>query len=322
MKLLDILKLAAVFFAICLFFMVYTKSSEGSEGNQGSQGFVDSAPAAMTFNKQATKYTTATTPSPARKATEAEAAALDKKLAESQDAFPYSTDPIKSVDDYEYTAIFAGEGDKALTKEKRDVLMSAYPMDWSTQPPSSELFQQGLAAFKEQFENPAPQAKGNTGNPFREVDGSNMTPPDSSAEEAKEREILATYVPKKPGELTTYDAADAQELITRIYSAKGLVADTKKTGDNVFTIVGTRKVNEPVVYEPEEEHAPTSSGAVAAVGENTIDVPATVEQIQSVDPFFETTARDKSRGDKWDYTSWTPGLERMFAPTQPKEKWY
>jgi hypothetical protein len=317
MKLLDIFKLAAVFLAICLFFWFYLKSSKGSKG---SQGFVDSAPAAMAFNKQATKYTTATTASPARKATEAEAAALDKKLAESQDAFPYSTDPIKSVDDYEYTAIFAGEGDRALTKEKRDVLMSAYPMDWSTQPPSSELFQQGLAAFKEQFENPAPQPKGN---PFREVDGSNMIPPDSSAEEAKEREILATYVPKKPGELTTYDAADAQEIITRIYSAKGLVADTKKTGDNVFTVVGTRKVNEPVVYEPEEEKlAPTSSGAVSAVGENTIDVPTSVEQIQSVDPFFETTARDKSRDNKWDYTSWTPGLERMFAPTQPKEKWY
>lgn len=312
MKLLDILKLAAVFFAICLFFWFYSESSKSSKS---SQGFVDSAPAAMAFNKQAK-----TTPSPAAKATEAEAAALDKKLAQGQDAFPYSTDPIKSVDDYEYTAVFQGEGDKALTKEKRDVLMSAYPMDWSTQPPSSELFQQGLAAFKEQFENPAPQAKGNA---FREVDGSNMTPPDSSAEEAKEREILATYVPKKPGELTTYDAADAQELITRIYSAKGLVADTKKTGDNVFTIVGTRKVNEPVVYEPEDEKlAPTSSGAVAAAGENTIDVPATVEQIQDVDPFFETTARDKSRDNKWDYTSWTPGLERMFAPTQPKEKWY
>ena len=147
MKLLDILKLASVFFAICLFFWFYLKSSKTS------QGFVDSAPAAMAFNKQATKYTTATTPPPGRKATEAEAeaVALDKKLAESQDAFPYSTDPIKSVDDYEYTAVFQGEGDKALTKEKRDVLMSAYPMDWSTQPPSSELFQQGLAAFKEQF---------------------------------------------------------------------------------------------------------------------------------------------------------------------------
>lgn len=317
MKLLDILKLASVFFAICLFFWFYLKSSKTS------QGFVDSAPAAMAFNKQATKYTTDTTPPPGRKATEAEAAALDKKLAESQDSFPYSTDPIKSVDDYEYTAVFQGEGDKALTKEKRDVLMSAYPMDWSTQPPSSELFQQGLAAFKEQFENPAPQPKINKGSPFREVDGSNMTPPDSSAEEAKEREILATYVPKKPGELTTYDAADAQELITRIYSAKGLVADTKKTGDNVFTIVGTRSVNEPVVYEPEDEKlAPTSSGAVAAAGENTIDVPTSVEQIQAVDPFFETTMQDKSRDNKWDYTSWTPGLERMFAPTQPKEKWY
>ena len=82
-------------------------------------------------------------------------------------------------------------------------------------------------------------------------------------------------------------------------------------------------MNEPVVYEPEDEKlAPTASGAVAAVGENTIDVPTSVEQIQSVDPFFETTARDKSRDNKWDYTSWTPGLERMFAPTQPKEKWY
>ena len=316
MKLLDILKGSALIFAACLVFWVFTRSAGGV---QGVQGFT-----ANQVSKAA--------------ATDASGAALDKVVMEQEVNPPFAIDPISSVDDYEYNAVFRGEGDKAMTKETRDILMSAYPKDWTTQPPSSELFQQGLAAYKESFQNPTQSqqagsqgSQGSQGSPYKEVDGSNMTPPDSLATEKKEREILATYVPKKPGELTTYDAADAEEIVKRIYSAKGLVADMKKTGDNIFTIMGTRKENEPVAYEPEDiqptldgsgNQAPTSSGAVAAAGENTIDVPVNVQQIQSVDPFFQTSAQDKTRGDKWDYTSWTPGLERMFAPTQPQEKWY
>ena len=296
MKLLDILKGSSLIFAVCLaYWATRVILVQGFTANQVSKAA----------------------------AADAKSAALDKVVMEQEVNPPFSIDPISSVDDYEYNAVFRGEGDKAMTKATRDILMSAYPKDWSTQPPSSELFQQGLAAYKESFQNPIQQP---AGNPYKKVDGSNMTPPDSLADEKKEREILATYVPKKPGELTTYDAADAEEIVKRIYSAKGLVPDMKKTGDNIFTIMGTRKENEPVAYEPEDvqptTQAPTSSGAVAAAGENTIDVPVNVQQIQSADPFFETSAQDKTRGDKWDYTSWTPGLERMFAPTQPKEKWY
>jgi hypothetical protein len=311
MKLLDILKGSALIFAVCLVFWVFTRS-KSVKSVKSVQGF-----AANQVSRAA--------------AADASGAALDKLVMENDANPPFTLDPINSVDDYEYNLVFRGEGDRAMTKETRDILMSAYPKDWTTQPPSSELFQQGLAAYKESFQNPIPKPAGNKGNPYKEVDGSNMTPPDSLAAEEKERDILATYVPKKPGELTTYDAADAEEIVNRIYSAKGLVPDMKKTGDNIFTIMGTRKANEPVVYEPEDDQppldasgsqAPTSSGAVAAAGENTIDVPVNVQQIQSADPFFETSAQDKSRGDKWDYTSWTPGLERMFAPTQPREKWY
>lgn len=238
---------------------------------------------------------------------------------------PYSLDPINGVDDYEYNLIFKGEGDRAMTKATRDTLMSAYPKDWSTHPPSSELFQQGLASFKEGFKTPlAPQK----GNPYKQMDGSNMIPPDSKAAEDAERDVLATYVPKKPGELTTYDLEDAEEIVKRIYSAKGLIPDIKKMENNVISVIGTRKVNEPVMYEDEYvdasgANAPTGSGAVKEAGEGTVDVPVKIETLGPNDPFFTPVSQEaRTRGEKWDYTSWTPGLERMFAPTEPQAKWY
>lgn len=235
---------------------------------------------------------------------------------------PFVTDPIQSVDDYEYSLIFKNEGDRGLTKQMRDRLMSAYPMDWSTQPPSSAQFQAGLAAYKEAFANPPPQPKGN---PYKEVDGSNMTPPDTLSAELKEREILATYVPKKPGELTTYDVEDARDIIAKIYDAKGLVPTYKQTGPNQFTILNTTKKDEQVVWEdeapPVAAQADATQGANPQAGEGTIVVPAVAQEVaQGLDPFF--TPGTKTRDGRWDYTRWTPGLERMFAPTEPMTNWY
>lgn len=242
---------------------------------------------------------------------------------------PYSTDPINSVDDYEYNLVFKGEGDRAMTKATRDVLMSSYPKDWSTHPPSSELFQQGLAEYKEGFADAAAKAENimQKHNPYKEVDGSNMTPPDSKAVEDAERDILATYVPKKPGELTTYDLDDAEEIVKRIYTAKGLVAYTKRGEGNVVTVMSTSKIDEPVVYEDEYSAEPsvgaaTGKDAVKAAGEG-IDVPVKIMNLGPKDPFFTPVSQEgRTRTDKWDYTSWTPGLERTFAPTEPQTKWY
>ena len=264
------------------------------------------------------------------KAADAKAAANDAVVLDEQtNPSPYSLDPINSVDDYEYNLVFKGEGDKAMTKATRDVLMSAYPKDWTTHPPSSELFQQGLAAYKEGFSNSPPAETDSINSPYREVDGSNMTPPDSEAAEDAERDILATYVPKKPGELTTYDLDDAEEIVKRIYTAKGLVAYTKRSEDNVVTVMSTTKIGEPVVYEdeyspgPPSVGAPTGVDAVKAAGEGTVEVPVNMINLGPTDPFFTPVSQEgRTRGDKWDYTSWTPGLERMFAPTEPQTKWY
>ena len=238
---------------------------------------------------------------------------------------PYATDFIQSVDDYEYNMVFQNEGDRGMTRATRDLLMSQYPMDWTVQPPSSDIFQQGLASYKESFTGQIQGKELPVNNPYNAIDGSSMTPPVYK----DEKDILATYTPKKPNELTTYDAADAKEIIEKIYSGKGLVADYKQTGDNTFTIMSTRPKDQKIVYEDEEpsssqgnQEAPATTQAVPSMGEGTFEVPANIENYKTPDPFYTVNPNNRTRDGKWDYSSWTPGLERMFAPTEPQTKWY
>lgn len=225
---------------------------------------------------------------------------------------PYTQTPIQNVDDYEYSMIFKNEGDRAMTKKTRDFLMSQYPKDWSVQPPSSDLFQQGLQAYNEGFEDaPRPPTKR-----YDSINGTAMAPPD------QEQEILNTYVPKDPQSLTTYSADDAKTLIEKIYTAKGLKATYKQTGDNQFQIISTTPLDKVITYEDDPAaplEAPTSKGPVAAAGEETIVVPE-IHPTGGLDPFY--TPGEQTRDGRWNYTQFTPGLERMFAPTEPMSKWY
>lgn len=224
---------------------------------------------------------------------------------------PFAIAPINDVDDYEYSLIFNNEGEKAITKANRDLLMSAYPMDWSTHPPSSSVFEQGQANFLSDLsiKSQTPQTGAS---PYARLEGFETVPP------VTQPEILATYVPKKPQELTTYSAADAKEIINRIYSAKGQIADMKPstTDSNVFIITGVRQKDSPITYEAEASDEP-----VTAAGENTIQAPVVyTSENQGLDPFF--TPGDTTRDGKWDYTRFTPGLERSFAPNMPMQNWY
>ena len=55
--------------------------------------------------------------------------------------------------------------------------------------------------------------------------------------------------------------------------------------------------------------------------EEVIEVPYTAADVAAgLDPFFQ--ARNSVRDGKYDYYQWTPGLERMFAPTYPIKEWY
>jgi len=244
----------------------------------------------------------------------------DKVIMEQHIEAPYVQTPIYSVDDYEYNMIFQNETDKELSKKQIDRLTSQYPLDWSNHPPSSSVFQKGLdemntrLSSREGFQDTAEAA-----NPYKEIDGSTLEPPaDNELLELEERKILQTYKPSKNEDLVTYDLDDARKLIKKIYDAKGMVPTVVKKPNNVFEVIGVRKKDEKIVYEDEE--APVSASAMAAAGEATITVPPTAADIAvGLDPFY--SPNEASRAGRWDYTRWTPGLERSFAPTFAQEKW-
>jgi hypothetical protein len=220
---------------------------------------------------------------------------------------PYVTAPINNVDDYEYNLVFQNESEQDLSSTLRNKLTSQHPMDWAGQPPSSTAFQNGI---REGFQT-------QTADPYSGLVDSTLTPPDTLAIEKAEREILQTYQPKHVGDLTTYDVDDAMTLIKKIYEKKGEIPTVIRNG-NVYEIVGTQKKDEKIVYDE------TDSSAAANADPPMIDRPqAAADKNAALDPFFHIDDNNKEPSkQRWNYRQWTPGLERMFAPTETRENWY
>jgi len=230
---------------------------------------------------------------------------------------PYEKHPITDLGEYELSSVYTNESDKVLSKGLRDKLMSQYPMSWTTYPPSSSQFQAG---YKESFQN-ATQEVPDDAQPYQNISGAAMQPPDTGETEREERKILQTYTPEFPPSATTYDPRDANALIKKIYDVKGLIPIVNhKEGTNVYEIVGTRRKNEKVVYE--DEQAPALRGADPSTGEGVVPVVSSLNEMttSSRDNFFDTSKGGSA--NPWNYNAWTPGLERVFAPTEPKQNWY
>ena len=232
---------------------------------------------------------------------------------------PVATQQINKLDDYEMNLVYQNESDRELSTALKNKLMSQRPMEWAGLPPSSSQFQAGI---RETFQNATPSVPDNA-RPYQNVSGDNMTPPDTEATEMEERKILQAYKAPTTQELGSYSLEeddDPEKLIDRLYDAKGLIPTVAhKEGTNVYEIVGVRRKDEKILYEDEE--APASTGPVRGVGEATITIPPTAyDTAAAKDPFYDV-AGGKSRIGKWDYQAWTPGLDRMFAPTNETQAW-
>ena len=103
-----------------------------------------------------------------------------------------------------------------------------------------------------------------------------------------------------------------------MYAKKGLIADVEpsKQGNNVFEIVEVREKDPVIIWEDEITQPERDNMR----GEEVIEVPQTVNDLAAgLDPFFEP--RTRVRMDRHDYSKWTPGLERSFAPTYTATEW-
>ena len=229
--------------------------------------------------------------------------------------FPFTTDPINSLDQYELDAVFQNEGDRELRKQQINDMTRRYPLDWVKYPPNASKFQSGQAKYIEGFSTESSAEVMDV--QYKNIGEGNLVPPDTLAMEKEEKRILAAYAPKKTSDLTKYDIDDANTLITNLYKPKGLIPTVVQRDNTVFEVVSTRNVNEKIEYEDDLPVAPLSS---TEVGEATIyGPPAATQNAAGLDPFYEPNT--KTRSDRSDYTKWTPGLERMFAPTYPQQDW-
>ena len=231
---------------------------------------------------------------------------------------PFTTAPIMNLDDYEVSSIFQNRGSREASKQQLSDAMTRYPLDWSVQSPDSQVFQEGQVQWEkkkvENYENPPNTAA------YQNIDGSNMIPMDTETQEEEEKKILQMYQPKSSKELLHYSVDDVQQLMDRVYNKRGLspVIHKSKQGENMWEITEVKEKDPMIVWEDDVQ---TEREVQTQRGEQSIEVPITASDLSSgLDPFF--TERSSTRHGKNDYTQWTPGLERMFAPTHPVKAWF
>ena len=149
-----------------------------------------------------------------------------------------------------------------------------------------------------------------------------MELPDTEKIDEEEKKILQTYQPESSKGLLEYSVDDVKALLEKVYSRKGLipVIEKSKQGQNIWEITELKEKDPKIVWEDELENE-TEREKMEKRGEEVIQVPYTAGDLAAgLDPFFQ--ARNTVRDGKYDYTQWTPGLERMFAPTYPIKAWY
>ncbi len=159
-----------------------------------------------------------------------------------------------------------------------------------------------------------------TGDNYSAVDGSSMQPVDLDKLEAEERAILQTFNPtRSASELGTYNVQDVAELLDNYYTKQGKRASFYKRKDGVYEVFETEDLKPKIEWEDEVAEPERAEEGKDMTGE--IQVPKGVAEYSAkLDPFFEP--RQSTRPNRSDYTAWTPGLERMFAPTEPTQQWY
>lgn len=215
---------------------------------------------------------------------------------------PYLSSPIDRLDDYEVSTVFKNQGSREASKKQISDAMTRYPMDWSVQGPGSQYFQDN----QDNQDNKKPLLSPATEELL----------PDRTDEE--ERKILQTYNPESSKGLLQYSVDDVKTLLERVYSKKGLipVLNKSKQGPNIWEVTEVKEINPTIVWEDDT----LERNVMTQRGEEVIEVPYTATDVAAgLDPFYQS--RRSVRDGKYDYTEFTPGLERMFAPTYPIKSW-
>ena len=245
-----------------------------------------------------------------------------------EDEQTYALTPINKLDDYEYSRVFQVEKESRNELERTTVnaLTSQRQFDWSQLPFNSEH-----RATNEQDMSGRRIIEGFTPTVtepfFQAIAGDNMAPQDLQDIDEREQAILQQYSPKKTEELTEHDTDDVQVLVKKLYESDAdwdPVVEKVKGGEFQVTKLIPKRKKEDAQFA--DEQVPSVAYALEngmATGRPKIEPKMEVSGMQ--DPYFDKTGVLDYEGDRFyrydNFAKWTPGLERMFAPTLDQNDW-
>ena len=245
-----------------------------------------------------------------------------------EDEQTYALTPIKKLDDYEYSRVFQIEKESRNELERTTVnaLTSQRQFDWSQLPFNSEH-----RATNEQDMSGRRLVEGFTDTVtepfFNAIAGDNMAPQDLQDIDEREQAILQQYSPKKTEDLMEHDTDDVQVLVKKLYESDAdwePVVEKVKGGEFQVTKLIPKRKKEDAQFA--DEQVPSVAYALEngmATGRPKIQPKMEVSGMQ--DPYFDKTGVLDYEGDRFyrydSFAKWTPGLERMFAPTLDQNDW-
>jgi len=233
---------------------------------------------------------------------------------------------INKLDDYEYTRVFEAErgSRNALSKASKNELLENRILDWAALPFNSEERARKEDEFiagrmQDGFQEPK------SGIFFNTVHGKDVEPPDVDAEKAREQKILSSY---KPTDITKH-VVDSQteqvaNLVNKMYAEDNMWEPVvTKVADNQWEVSELRPKARKERYEDD------TTRKLSLAEANGLVIPPPVVDIDDRirgDPYFDKSGLGDRDNDRlWnykDFNKWTPGLERMFAPTADNKAWY
>ena len=234
--------------------------------------------------------------------------------------------PINKLDDYEYTRVEQSErpSRNELSGEVKSALIEQHNLDWANLPFNAEARAASEDEFvagreSEMWKDPK------TGVFFKNMQGGDVLPPDEEATKQREARILASY---RPTDLTEHKVDKETEavakLVNQMYAGdKHWQPVVSKTGENKW------EVSELIPKARKETWEDSQAMTIALATEKGLHVPKPELNIMNRlqdDPYFDKSGvADTANNRFWnykDFNKWTPGLERMFAPTMDNRQWY
>ena len=233
--------------------------------------------------------------------------------------------PINKLDDYEYSRVFEVErgSRNALEQSVKNQLLENRVLDWANLPFNAE------DRAKEEDEFIAGRMESGYRDPktgvfFKTMEGASVVPPDVEAAKLREQKILAAY---RPTEISKHVVDNETEAVAKLVM-KAYESDPRwepvvsKVGENKWEVTELRP-------KPRKERYADETVAASMADADKLLLPAPSLQIDDRmrdDPYFDKSGViDNDNKRVWnydDFRKWTPGLERMFAPTADNKAWY